>query len=103
MQFKSAKFFKNNKQKLQIMKGIYITKKHGYLYPMYEHSELATESQRLINGVINVLKTSKQAKVVTIDKTLLSKWDKNRKGLLLFIEKDNNGNIIRRFAVDMTE
>lgn len=86
-----------------MMKGIYITKKHGHSYPMYGHSELATKSQRLINGIIKVLKTSKQARIVTIDRALFSKWDKNREGLLLFIEKDNNGNIIRRFAVDMTE
>lgn len=85
-----------------MMKGICITKKHGYLYPMRGYSELATESQRLINGVINVLKTSKQAKVVTIDRTLFSKWDENREGLLLFIEKNSDGNIIRRFAIDLT-
>lgn len=103
MQSKSAKFFKITNKTAQIMKGFYITKKHGYLYPIYGHSELATESQRLINGVINVLKTSKQAKVVPTDRTLLSKWDENRKRLLLFIEKDSNGNIIKRFAVDMTE
>lgn len=83
------------------MKGIYITKKHGYSYPMYRHSELATESQRLINDVINVLKTSKQAKVVTTDRTLFSVWDENREELLLFIEKDSNGNIIKRFAIDL--
>lgn len=84
------------------MKGTYITKKHGYSYPIYGHSELAAKSQRLINGVINVLKTSKQAKVVTTDRTLFSTWDENREGLLLFIEKNSDGNIIRRFAIDLT-
>lgn len=102
MQSKSTKFFKSNKQKSQIMKGIYISK-NGYFYSIYNHSGLASHSQKTINNVINILKSSKEAKVRGEDRTLFSRWAKDREGLLLFIEKNNEGEVINRFAIDLTK
>lgn len=84
------------------MKRTYISKK-GYFYPVCNHSELASHSQKTINSVINVLKSSKEAKVRGEDRTLFSRWAKDTKGLLLFIEKNNEGEVINMFAVDTTK
>ena len=101
MQFKSAKFFKSNKQKPQIMEKTYISKK-GYFYPVYGHSGLGSQSQKIVSSVIDVLKSSKGAKVKREGRTLFSRWAEDTE-LLLFIEKNNEGEVVDRFAIDLTK
>lgn len=82
--------------------GIYISK-NGYSYPMYNLSDLASHTQKTINSVVNVLKSYKEAKVRGEDRTLFSRWAKDTEGLLLFIERNSEGKVTYRFAVDLTK
>lgn len=79
------------------------TSKNGHTYEVWPYSEGNTITKHIIDGIVQVLESSPQAKTIAKDGRILkSAYTPDRPELLLCVEKHNDS-IINRFAVDLAK